>query len=48
MLLAVGVGYHLRYKKWERWTPEGDKKTALIPTPAAFRGGGGLVWSGRF
>jgi hypothetical protein len=21
MLLGVGVGYHLNYKKWQRWTP---------------------------
>jgi len=22
MLLGVGVGYHVGYKKWQRWTPE--------------------------
>lgn len=56
MMLAVGVGYHFHYKKWERWTPgQDDKKknrrtrrgkTALVP--ALGPGSAGLSWSGRF
>jgi hypothetical protein len=46
MLLGVGVGYHFKYKRWERWSPEDMKKTALVPT--ATRHGGGLAWVGRF
>jgi hypothetical protein len=59
MLLAVGVGYHVQYKRWEAWKPGDNEKkakkgrkgrernkTALVP--ASFRGGGGLVWTGRF
>ena len=45
MVLAVGVGYHLRYKRWKR-NSMGDAKTALVPAP--MRGGGGLAWAGRF
>jgi hypothetical protein len=46
MVLGVGVGYYLRYKRWERWSPDEDKKTALVPT--AGRNGAGLAWVGRF
>jgi hypothetical protein len=46
MVLGVGVGYFFRYKRWERWSPEDDKKTALVPT--ADRNGAGLAWVGRF
>lgn len=59
MLLGVGIGYHVQYKKWEAWKPGDNEKkkkkgrkgrdrskTALVPS--MFRGGGGVVWSGRF
>jgi hypothetical protein len=46
MVLGVGVGYHIRYKRWERWTPENGKRTAFVPT--ASRNGGGLAVVGRF
>jgi len=46
MLLGVGVGYFLRYKRWERWSPEDAKKTALVPT--ATRTSAGLALVGRF
>jgi hypothetical protein len=49
MLLGVGVGYALRYKRWERWTPENGartKKTAFVPT--ATRTSAGLALVGRF
>lgn len=48
MLLGVGVGYYLRYKRWERWTPENGtgKRTAFVPT--ASRNGAGLAVVGRF
>jgi hypothetical protein len=48
VLLFVGVGYHVRYKRWERWTPESvaKKKTALTPT--LLRGGGGLSYTVKF
>lgn len=48
MILAVGIGYHVRYKKWETWSPEDDKKVSLIPVPTAMRRGAGLAWGGRF
>jgi hypothetical protein len=59
MLLAVGVGYHLQYRKWERWTPaeaekkkrrgrRGRTKTAALPSPTLMHGGGGLSLTGRF
>ena len=52
ILLAVGVGYHFNYKKWQAWTPEDDKKKrrrrAAIPAPTLVKGGGGLGWAGRF
>lgn len=48
VLLFVGVGYHVRYKRWERWTPESaaKKKTALTPT--MLRGGAGLSYTVKF
>ena len=58
MLLAVGVGYHVHYRKWERWTPaDAEKKkrrrgrrgrTAALPAPTLLPGGGGMGWSGKF
>ena len=46
VLLAVGVGYRVRYKKWERWTPGSAPKTALYPT--MFRGGAGVGYTVKF
>ncbi|MBK9753078.1 hypothetical protein [Nannocystis sp.] len=46
VLLAVGVGYRLRYKKWERWTPGTAPKTALYPT--MLRGGAGVGYTVKF
>jgi hypothetical protein len=53
MMLAVGIGYHFHYKKWERWTPgQNDKRkrrraeTALVPSLG--RSSAGLSWAGRF
>ncbi|HET6585915.1 MAG TPA: hypothetical protein VFG69_20805 [Nannocystaceae bacterium] len=58
MLLAVGIGYHVQYKKWEAWKPGDNEKkkkgrkgrerskTALVP--GLFRGGAGVVWGGKF
>lgn len=46
VLLAVGVGYRVRYKKWERWTPGTAPKTALYPT--MLRGGAGVGYSVKF
>jgi hypothetical protein len=45
ILLAVGVGFRVRYKRWESWSPT-DKRTALVPV--AFPGGGGLTYGTRF
>jgi hypothetical protein len=45
VLLLVGVGYHVRYKKWERWTPK-NAKAALTPT--MLRGGGGVSYTLNF
>lgn len=47
ILLAVGGGYRVRYKKWERWTPAQDKKSAMV-LPVASRQGGGVAVVGRF
>ncbi len=44
LLVGVGVGNHIRYKRWENWTPE---KTAVVPTFVP-GGGGGLAWVGSF
>jgi hypothetical protein len=35
VLLAVGLAYRARYKRWERWTP-GAAKTAFQPTGNGF------------
>lgn len=43
MLVGVGVGNRIKYKKWENWTPE---KTAIAPT--FMRGGGGIAIAGQF
>lgn len=43
LLIGVGVGNHLKYKKWQNWTPD---ETALVPSYVP--GGGGLAWVGRF
>ncbi len=44
MVLAVGIGYNIRYKRWKR--NSGDATTAFVPAP--MRNGGGLAWVGRF
>jgi hypothetical protein len=49
LLLAVGVGYGVRYKRWQRWKPEDEKvikQSALVPTMTP--GGAGLGYVGRF
>ncbi len=46
VLLMVGVGYRVRYKKWERWTPGPNSKTALYPT--MLRGGAGIGYTVKF
>jgi Ca2+/Na+ antiporter len=46
VLLFVGVGYRVRYKKWENWKPENAPKTAVYPT--LLRGGAGVGYSLRF
>jgi hypothetical protein len=49
LLLGVGIAYAVRYKKWQRWKPEDDKKikkTALVPT--FMPGGAGVGYVGRF
>lgn len=48
VLLFVGAGYSVRYKKWERWSPEAaaKKKTALTPT--FLRGGAGVSYTVKF
>lgn len=43
MVLGVGVGYHIRYKRWKRLS---ENKTALLPT--TLPRGAGLAWVGRF
>jgi hypothetical protein len=43
LLLGVGVGNHIKYKRWERWAPE----TAVVPTMVP-GGGGGMAFVGRF
>ncbi|PRQ05671.1 hypothetical protein [Enhygromyxa salina] len=43
LLLGVGVGNRIKYKKWERWAPE----TAVVPTMVP-GGGGGVAMVGRF
>ena len=49
LLLGVGIAYAVRYKKWQRWKPEDDKKikkTAFVPT--FMPGGAGVGYVGRF
>lgn len=46
VLLFVGVGYRLRYKRWEAWKPENAPKTAVYPT--FIRGGAGVGYSLKF
>ena len=43
LLVGIGVGNRVKYKRWENWTPE---QTAVVPTYVP--GGGGLAWVGRF
>jgi hypothetical protein len=43
MLIGVGVGNHVKYKRWKNWTPE---QTAVVPTMVP--GGGGMAWVGKF
>ncbi len=49
LLLGVGLGFNIRYKKWKNWKAE-DKKvlkeSALVPTFSP--GGAGLGYIGRF
>jgi len=45
ILLAVGLGFRVRYKRWESWSPR-DKTAALVPV--AFPGGGGVTYGARF
>lgn len=42
LLIGVGVANHVKYKKWQNWTPE----TAVVPSYVP--GGGGVAWVGRF
>ena len=42
--LGVGVGYHIRYKRWKR--NSSGQTTALVPT--TMKRGAGLAWVGRF
>ncbi len=46
VLVFVGVGYRVRYKKWENWKPENAPKTAVYPT--LLRGGAGVGYSLKF
>jgi hypothetical protein len=53
ILLGVGLGWHFRYKRWESWRPGQDdgkkrRRASTALAPATLRGGGGLVWTGRF
>jgi hypothetical protein len=50
IILGVGVGYHLNYRKWQNWKPGQDKKrkTAGMFVPTASRSGAGLGYVGRF
>ncbi len=43
LLVGVGVGNHIKYKRWQNWTPE---QTAVVPTYVP--NGGGIAWVGRF
>jgi hypothetical protein len=47
VLLSVGIGYRVRYKKWENWKPENNPpKTAVYPT--LLRGGAGVGYTLNF
>jgi len=43
LLVGVGIGNRIKYKRWENWAPE---QTAVVPTYVP--GGGGFAWVGRF
>jgi hypothetical protein len=43
LLIGVGVGNRIKYKRWEKWTPE----TAVLPSMMPGNGGG-VAWVGRF
>lgn len=44
VLLATGLGYRGKYKRWENWQP--GQQAMVVPT--VMRGGGGLGLVGRF
>ena len=44
LLVGVGIGNHIKYKRWQNWTPE---KTAVVPTYVP-GGGGGVAFVGKF
>ena len=47
VLLSVGIGYRVRYKKWENWKPTNTPpKTAVYPT--LLRGGAGIGYTLNF
>jgi len=47
VLLSVGIGYRVRYKKWENWKPTNTPpKTAVYPT--LLRGGAGVGYTLNF
>jgi hypothetical protein len=46
ILLGVGGGWRVRYRRWERWDPAQAGATALVPVVQ--RGGGGLHLIRRF
>jgi hypothetical protein len=43
LLIGVGVGNHIKYKRWQNWSPE---QSAVVPTYVP--GGGGVAVVGRF
>ncbi len=43
VLLGAGLGYRIRYKRWESWTP----KVAVV-APTLLPSGGGVAAVGRF
>jgi hypothetical protein len=43
LLVGIGVANHVKYKKWQNWTPE---KAAMVPT--YMPNGGGVAVVGRF
>jgi hypothetical protein len=48
VLLLVGAGYNVRYKRWERWTPEAAAKKKTAITPTFLRGGAGVSYTVKF